>query len=221
MDESPEDAILDRPLEIYRRFTVLEVEMLRTFSRNVHELRSYSFFEQVPSQMTFASGADRVVTTDMREPPREATRAAAALFRQIYWHRDEASFTKTMKRLKRNVHERDSEHRSVAMRVLDDVLDGQKALLDYGAGIAMFHNGKGERRRLTTELVLSIYLNGVWLHGGNDSARKAAALDNAPPFARFTFYSAIFMLTNLYITGAAIVDRALAEADLLPQAQAA
>lgn len=210
------EEILWRPLEIYRPFTAEEVEILRTFSTNVHELRTYSFFQQLPSELRMIAARGEPVESRMRDPPREATRAAVSLFRHLYGQNEHANFTKVMKILKRSVNDRDSEHRDRALVLLDSIYRGQKVLLDEGAGIAMYSAAEGRRTRLTTETVLATYLHGVWLHSDSDKRRRAAALDNAPPIARFTFYTGIAKLTLLYMDAAMIVDAALAEPTLLP-----
>jgi hypothetical protein len=211
------EEILWRPREIYRPFTADEVEILRTFSTNVHELRTYSFFQQVPSQFQMVgTRIGQPIESRMRDPPREATRAAVSLFRHLYGQNEDANFTKVMKILKRSVHERDSEHREAALAILDLIYRGQQVLLDEGAGIGMYYAAGGKRSRLTTEDVLATYLHGVWVHSDSDKSRRAAALDRAPPFAPFTFYTAIAKLTLLYIDAAVIADVALAEPSLLP-----
>lgn len=209
------EEILWRPLDIYRPFTAEEVENLRTFSTNVHELRTYSFFQQIPSQLQITGTIiGQPIESRMRDPPREATRAAVTLFRQVYGQNERANFVKIMKILKRSVSDRASEHRAQALAVLDEIYDGQRVLLERGAGIAMYYAAGDRRSRLTTETVLATYLHGVWLHSDEDKSRRAAAFDRAPPIARFTFYSAIATLTLLYIDAAVIVDAALSESDL-------
>lgn len=223
MDDSNEpwadgaEDILWRPQEIYRPFTAAEAEILRTFSTNAHELSGYSFFQQVPSQFQLVGTTiGQPVESRMRDPPREATRAAASLFRHLYGQNEDANFTRVMKILKRSVNDRASEHRDQAMAILDEIHGGQRVLLERGAGIAMYYSAGDRRSRLTTETVLATYLHGVWLHSDSDKGRRAAALDRAPPIARFTFYSAIVALTLLYMDAATIADAALAEPSLLP-----
>jgi hypothetical protein len=209
--------ILARPLDIYGRFSESEVALMQAFSANVRELTTYSFFKLVPTELTLTAARGGPVDTRMRDPPSEATRAAAALFRQVYWHREPANFDKTMKLLKANVHMRDGSARREALAALSDVHVGQKEILDYGVGIGFYFGDGNVSTRLTTETILATYLNGVWLHGSNDKSKRARALDQAPPVARFTFYGAIYQLTKLYAIGANIVDLALAEPGLTEQ----
>jgi hypothetical protein len=210
--------VLRRPLEVYSPFSQRDASLLRAYVANLRELATYSFFRQVPSELRLSAARGEPLESRMRDPPPEATRAAAALFRQVYWHREPANFDKTMKLLKASAYARDSNVRDAAITDLEGLHHGQKEILDYGMGIALNFSDGRSTNRLTSQEILATYLNGVWLHSSNSKSQRAQRLDQAPPVARFTFYGVILLLTNLYWVGANVVDLVLAEPELVPVA---
>ena len=172
-----------------------------------------SLFEQVPHSMsmTFEHGALR---WEMQEPDDEAVRAAITQFRQLYSHNEPHSFRRAINTLKRSVHERGGPLRDAALRDLDGHLASERSALGaVGIGIVFEH--EDNREEVNARTILDAYFHGHYLHSGNEKTDLARRLDELQPVPRYTLYSTMLLLRNVYWNAANAAEQVLGVPALL------
>jgi hypothetical protein len=183
------------------------------FVTDVRRLREMKFIEQAPktASLTFDERGTRY---EMEEPDDEAVRAAITQFRQIYTPSEPHSFNRTMKLLKRTIHECDGPDREEALALFDGHIDAAKeALGTVGIGIS-FERPDGVED-MTPERIIDAYMHGHYLHGGNKLTELAKQLDALQPWPRYTLYSVMYALTAVYWNAANATDIVLNTPELL------
>lgn len=202
-----DDSPLEYAADVYRPFNRAESDALRRFALDARRLGEMQFFKQVPSNASMIFDETGMSST-MTKPDDEALRAAITQFRQIYSRDEPHSFDKTIKLLKRSTHERNGPLRDAAMTQLDRFIEAERyALAGIGMGI-VFDNGITQRS-INPRTILDAYFHGVYLHSGNDKSELARQLDDLEPWGRFTFYTVMLGLRNVYWMTANVVDRVL------------
>jgi hypothetical protein len=190
--------------------------VLRSFVSDARRLGHMRFFEEVPTNASMSFDRESGLTAKMAEPDDEALRAAITQFRQLYTAHEPHSFSKVRELLKRSVHEHDGPQRSAALAALAQYNEAERvAMAGVGMGIVFEDATSGERNEMDTRKIIDAYLHGRYLHSGNDKSKLAANLDDIPVMARFTFYTVMLALRNLYWMLANAVDRVLTEDSLL------
>jgi hypothetical protein len=219
MSSDAETSVLDDASAVYRPFSVAESNILRAFAHGARRLAQMQFFDEVPTRAVVRGDQATGLTAAMDEPDDEALRAALTEFRQLYSHKEPHCFHRVMALLKRSAYERNGPHRAEAIEALDDFTTASRSALTgagvVGVAIVVEDAASGEKRPMPPERIIDAYLHGHYFHSGNDKSRVATELDNIPALARFTFYSALLALRNLYWTAANAVDRVLAVDSLL------
>src|SRR3954452_5896363 len=99
---------LDRPLEIYGRFSAAETRALRRYVELVGELAESSFFKNPGNKVTITGGTDEALRAEMDYAGEESVRAVVPVFRMLYNGQEPTSFTKVRKMLAANVSTRDA-----------------------------------------------------------------------------------------------------------------
>lgn len=212
MSESP----LGKPAEIYRPFTADEVEVLEGFVGSVRAMAEMSFFEQVPKTATVTFD-EHGLRSEMEEPDREAVLAAVTIFRQVYNHKEAYSFKKAMELLKRSVYDRNSDLRDEALEQLKGHLASEKKALREGVGVGFtFEGPEGESEDVDTRKLIDVYFHGLFFHAGTKKSDLAKKLDEMPPFPRYTLYSVMLVLRNVYWAAANAAEQPLKTPELLP-----
>ncbi len=207
--------VLERPADIYRPFEPGETRLLRSYVEDVRRLGDMRFFEQVPhsAAMTFGEG---VLAAHMEEPDDQDLRAAITQFRQIYSPNEPHSFQRAIKTLKRSVHEHGSPDRAEALAALNGHLASEReAHKAVGLGI-VFEEGD-QQRPIDTRTIIDAYFHGHYLHSGNPKSELARRLDDLQPWPRYTLYSTMLLLRNVYWNAANAVERVLRVPSLLAQ----
>ena len=208
--------MLDDVDVVYRPFTTVESHLLRRFHDGARRLGGMKFFEEVPAKVTISFDRDVGLDSQMAEPDDEALRAALTQFRQLYKPNEPHSFHQAIALLKRSVHEKDGPRRDEAIAALDEFNEAKRvAMSGAGAEIVFKDATTGEQRKMTSERIIEAYLHGQYLHSGNAKCDIARDLDNIPGLSRFTFYTVMLALRNLYWCAANAVDRVLAVPALL------
>jgi hypothetical protein len=207
-------SVLDRPTEIYRPFSSSESAVLRGFVENVRRLALMRFFEEVPQQATQTIGANGL-GSEMEEPDDEAVRSAITQFRQIYSHGEPHSFNKAINTLKKSAHGHGGPHRDEAIELLDGHLQAGKAALKGGIGLGIVFETPDGQRPIDPETILDAYFHGYYLHSGNEKSDLTRRLDELQPWPRYTLYTVMLQLRNVYWMAANAVDRVLVVPELL------
>ena len=205
--------ILDDPAAVFRPFAASETEVLRDFSTGTRRLADMSFFGQVPKKAVFGWDVERGETREMDEPSDEAVRAAITQFRQLYSPREPHSLNRVLNLLGRSIHERDGDRRDEALALIDLHRSNAREVMRPTIGIT-FERPSGSEE-ISTEKIIDAYVHGHYLHSGNDKSKLARELDDLQPFPRFTLYSVMLGLRNVYWVAANGVDRVLATPALL------
>jgi hypothetical protein len=201
-------SILDEPESIYRPFTPEEVEVLRGFVEDVRRLGAMRFFKEVPQSAAQFFGAQGMKGM-MEEPADEAVRAAITQFRQIYNHKEPHSFDRAMKVLKRSAHDLGGPETKAALAVLDAHLKAAREGVKMGAGIGIeFETPKGQEAVSNRE-ILDAYFHGHYLHSGNKKSELAKRLDALQPWPKYTLYTVMLRLHNVYWAAANSAERPL------------
>ncbi len=151
----------------------------------------------------------------MDEPDDEAVRAAVTQFRQIYAHDEPHSFRKAMNLLKRSAHEHDGKQRTEAIALFEGHIEAERQALRAGIGVGIVFEHPEGQQSIDPRAIIDAYFHGLYLHSGNPKSELAHRLDELQPFARYTLYSVMLVLRNVYWNAANAVDRVLAASELL------
>jgi len=205
--------ILDDPVAIFRPFNTKESGILRDFSAGTRLLGGMSFFSQVPKKATWGWDAAQGETRQMDEPDDEAVRAAITQFRQLYSPNEPHSFNRVLNVLQRSIHELDGDRRQEALELIALYRSNAKEVMRPSIGIT-FERPSGVED-VSTEKIIDAYVHGHYLHSGNSKSKLARELDDMQPFPRFTLYTVMLGLRNVYWVAANGVDRVLATPSLL------
>jgi hypothetical protein len=207
-------SILDAPKSIFRPFSRQEFDVLRAFVENVRRLGTMRFFKEVPQQATQIIG-DNGMFSEMDEPDDEAVRAAITQFRQIYDHKEPNSFQRAMKVLKRSAHELNGPDREAAIALLDSHLQAERDAINMGIGLGITFEKRGEQEAISPRQIIDAYFHGHYLHSGNAKSELAKRLDELQPWPRYTLYTVMLRLHNVYWPSANAAERVLKEPTLL------
>jgi hypothetical protein len=206
---------LDSPSAIYRPFSADEAVQLRGFVDAVRSLGGMRFFAQVPQQATMSWKPDGGFSAEMDEPDDEALRAAITQFRQIYSPDEPHSFHRAIKVLKRSVHERGSELRDAALADLDGHVQAERDTLRQGGAMKLVFETPEGSRPIDSKTIIDAYFHGQYLHSGNRKSELARRLDELQPWPRYTLYTVMLGLRNVYWVAANAAQRALDVPDLV------
>lgn len=206
--------VLDDPSAVFRPLTLSEAELLRGFVVNVRQLGQMRFLKEVPQSATmrFDHGA---FESKMEEPDEEALRAAITVFRHIYSHTEAHSFKKSMNLLKRNAHEHAGTERDEAIALLDGHLESEREAIQSGVGMGIVFERPEGADNITTERIIDAYFHGYYLHSGTEKSKLVKELEDLEPWPKYTMYTVMLALHNVYWRAANAVDLVLADPDLL------
>jgi len=171
-------------------------------------------FKEVPTQATQRFGQGGMYG-EMEEPNDEAVRAAITQFRQIYAHNEPHSFQKALKLLKRSAHDHDGPERAETIALLDGHLDAEREALNRGIGLGIVLERPTGSQSIDTRTIIDAYFHGHYLHSGNKKTELARQLDELQPWPKYTLYTVMLRLHNVYWVAANAVDRVLAVPEML------
>ena len=149
---------------------------------------------------------------EMAEPDDEAVRAAVTLFRQLYSPSEPSSFNAV---LKRSAHEHGGARRDETIAALDEHISSARDAVNAGIGVGIVFERGDEQQPIGPREIIDAYVHGHYLHARNDKSDLARRLDGLQPWARYTLYTVMLALRNVYWVAANVVDRVLAEPALL------
>lgn len=84
-------------------------------------------------------------------------------------------------------------------------------------GLRIVFEEGDQQRPIDTRTIIDAYLHGHYLHSGNAKSDLARRLDDLQPWPRYTLYSTMLLLRNVYWNGANVVDRVLRVPSLLEE----
>jgi hypothetical protein len=206
---------LDRPQAVYRPFSRPESDLLRGFVANVRRLAHMRFFTEVPMTATQRLTSLGGMEGEMEEPDDEALRAAITQFRHIYAHNEPHSFQKAMALLKRSAHERGGAEREEAIELIDGHLEAERKAIKKATVFGIVFERPSGAEAVDTRVIVDAYFHGQYLHSGNDKSRLVKELDELQPWPRYTMYTVMLMLRNVYWNAANAVQRVLEISELL------
>ena len=207
-------SVLDEPESIYRPFTPKEARVLRGFVDDVRHLGGMRFFKEVPQSAAQFFGAEGM-TGMMEEPDDEAVRAAITRFRQIYNHIEPHSFDRAMKVLKRSVHDLGGPDTEAAFALLDGHLEAAREAVKRGVGMGIEFETPEGQESISNREIIDAYFHGHYLHSGNKKSELAKRLDALQPWPKYTLYTIMLRLHNVYWQAANAAERPLSHPSLL------
>jgi hypothetical protein len=207
-------SVLDDPESIYRPFSREESAVLRAFVADVRRLGAMRFFTEVPQTATQRFGEEGMAS-EMDEPDDEAVRAAITQFRQIYNPHEPHSFKKAIDVLKASANDRDGPHRDEAITLLKGHQDAARKAVQMGIGLGIAFERPDGVEDVGPREIIDAYFHGHYLHSGNSKSELARRLDALQPWPRYTLYTVMGRLRNVYWQAANAADRVLSHPSLL------
>jgi hypothetical protein len=166
------------------------------------------FFKEVPQTATQHIGG-KGMASEMEDPDDEAVRAAITQFRQIYSPNEPHSFNSAMKILKRSAYERDGADTAEVIALLDGHLQAAREAVNGGIGVGIVFESPAGNEDVGPREIIDAYFHGHYLHSGNPKSDLAKRLDGLEPWPRYTLYTVMLRLHNVYWQAANAADRPL------------
>ena len=76
-------------------------------------------------------------------------------------------------------------------------------------------DGGDRQKSIAPAEIIDAYFHGFYLHSGNEKSKLARQLDELQPFPRYTLYSVMLVLRNVYWNAANAAERVVREPALL------
>jgi hypothetical protein len=207
-------SVLDRPADVFTRFSALETKRLREYVEDVQELAASALFAGSNSgwKWQLSGGDDEPAVQTWSYPGERAVRNAAVVFRPLYKDGEGASYARTMKLL--TGHVADGRDKDEALGQLRDLRKWKAEALQIRT---MAFNVNGED--LTPARLIDLWLHGKYLHKGNEKSDFLDALPHAA-MLQAEFMDAMHRLARVFWVGRNVVVAVLSEPTLLPAAPA-
>jgi hypothetical protein len=92
---------------------------------------------------------------------------------------------------------------------LDRHLQVARDAVNWGIGVGIVFESPDADQDIGPREIIDAYFHGYYLHSGNDKSDLAKRLDDLEPWPRFTLYTVMLRLHNVYWAAANAAERPL------------